>query len=142
MAGSRPSTPASPRFLRPKAQEAGVPLFGCGELQRPSRFWKRLLKLWKEHLRLLITKSQDSATQTIRSYRKLLQVIFDNTPIISQTSKSPENPPVTSLTPNYLCLQCSATCTARDRPRHGTLTKHRLCMYSKASLDGCSLTCV
>ena len=74
-----------------------------------------------------MTKSQDSAHQTIKSYKKLLQVIFGNTPIISQTSKSPDDPPVTSLTPNYLCLQCSATCTAKDRPKHGALTKHRLC---------------
>jgi ubiquitin carboxyl-terminal hydrolase 22/27/51 len=128
MAVSRPTTPASPKILRPKAQEAGIPLFGCGKITTEFWVWKAVSKgSSAEHLRLLMTKSQDSGTQTIRSYKKLLKVIFDNTPIIAQTSKTPENPPVTSLTPNYLCLQCSATCAAKDRPRHGEVTKHRLC---------------
>jgi ubiquitin carboxyl-terminal hydrolase 22/27/51 len=128
MAGSRPATPASPKVHRPRAQEPGVPLYGCGKLA-PGINYKNTSDAHAEHLRLLITKSPDSASQTIRSYKKLLQVIFDNTPIISQTSKSPDGLPITSLTPNYLCLQCSATCTAKDRPKHGALTKHRLCIF-------------
>jgi hypothetical protein len=127
MAGSRPATPASPKVHRARAQEPGVPLYGCGK-PAPRIKFKPTSKAHAEHLRLLISKSPDSASQTIWSYKKLLRVIFDNTPIISQTSKSPDGLPITSLTPNYLCLQCSATCTAKDRPKHGALTKHRLCM--------------
>jgi ubiquitin carboxyl-terminal hydrolase 22/27/51 len=137
MAGSRPATPASPKVHRPRAQEPGVPLFGCGK-HAPRISYNSTSKAHAEHLRLLITKSPDSASQTIRSYKKLLQVIFDNTPIISQTSKSPDGLPITSLTPNYLCLQCSATCTAKDRPKHGALTKHRLCMLLvRSSVRSC-----
>jgi ubiquitin carboxyl-terminal hydrolase 22/27/51 len=65
---------------------------------------------------------------TITHYKNCLRVIFDNTPIVPQTSKTAKNQPFTSLTPNYLCLQCTTTTTAQGRISHGTETLHRFCM--------------
>jgi ubiquitin carboxyl-terminal hydrolase 22/27/51 len=67
---------------------------------------------------------------TISHYKNCLRVIFDNTPIVPQTSKTPKNQPFTTLTPNYLCLQCTTTTTAQDRLAHGSETLHRFCMSS------------
>lgn len=64
---------------------------------------------------------------TINHYKNCLRVIFDNTPIVPQTSKTAKNQPFTSLTPNYLCLQCTTTTTAQGRIAHGTETLHRFC---------------
>lgn len=80
-----------------------------------------------EHIQRLLTKSQDVTTNTIQHYKMLLRVIFDNTPIIPQTSKSIDRRTVTSLMPNYLCLQCPTTITARGRSKHGKLKAHMFC---------------
>jgi ubiquitin carboxyl-terminal hydrolase 22/27/51 len=127
MAGSRPVTPASPKIHKPKDPEPGVPLFGCGIFSLFSLLGDGKLTLALEHMQLLMTKSQDVTTNTIQYYKMLLRVIFDNTPIIPQTSKSPGCHPVTSLTPNYLCLQCPTTTTAQDRLKHGKLKAHMFC---------------
>lgn len=55
-------------------------------------------------------------------------VVSDTTPIIPQTSKTPAGQALTTLTPNYLCLQCEVTTTASGRVEHGMETKHRFCM--------------
>ncbi|KAI9743293.1 MAG: hypothetical protein M1818_003139 [Claussenomyces sp. TS43310] len=114
MAGSRPVTPASPKNIKVRPQEPGVPLYGC------------------EHLQRLLTKSPEVTTNTIQHYKMLLRVIFDNTPIIPQTSRSNDRPPVTSLTPNYLCLQCPSTITERERTKHGKLKAHMMYVDSRS----------
>jgi len=72
---------------------------------------------------------------TISAYKGCLRVIFDNTPIVPHTSKTAKNQPFTTLTPNYLCLQCPATTTAQNRIKHGNESMHRFCMRF-ASIDG------
>jgi ubiquitin carboxyl-terminal hydrolase 22/27/51 len=65
---------------------------------------------------------------SIAHYKMILRSIFDSTPIIAQTSTSQEGRPVTTLTSNYLCLQCPVTVTEDDRLKHGTKKSHRFCM--------------
>ncbi|KFY26134.1 hypothetical protein V491_01453 [Pseudogymnoascus sp. VKM F-3775] len=107
-------TPASPKPNKTKDPNPGVPIYGC------------------EHIQRLLTKSQDVTTNTIQHYKMLLRVIFDNTPIIPQTSKSVDRRPVTSLIPNYLCLQCPTTTTAKDRLKHGKLKAHMFYVDSRS----------
>lgn len=133
MAASEPVVLASPKFLKVKPPQAGVPLYGCG---KETRIWNPQLLCPKadshkftEHLQLLLSAgSSERMKNTIQYYKNCLRVIFDNTPIVPQTSKTPKGQPLTSLTPNYLCLQCTTTTTATDRIHHGTETLHRFCM--------------
>lgn len=81
-----------------------------------------------EHVRILLEGPVDILESTIRNYRTCLCVVSDTTPIVPQTSKAPSGQPLTTLTPNYLCLQCSATTTVSGRIEHGMETKHRFCM--------------
>lgn len=98
-----------------------------------SRFWKLTLSWFElieiiEHLQLFLTKTPETTTTCISRYKMLLRVVFDKSPIIRQTSKSPTGTAITSLTPNYLCLQCSTTTTLNERAEHGKQTAHRFCM--------------
>lgn len=58
----------------------------------------------------------------------ILRVIYDNTALVPQTSKSPTGQAVTSLTSNYLCLQCPAILAEEERLKHGNKKSHRFCM--------------
>ena len=69
---------------------------------------------------------------SIQYYKMLLRVIFDSTPIVPQTSKSPDNVVTTSLTSNYLCLQCSTIVTEEDRAKHGSKKSHRFYVDSRS----------
>lgn len=84
---------------------------------------------------LLSSGSTDRLKNTVNHYKNCLRVIFDNTPIVPQTSKTAKNLAFTTLTPNYLCLQCTTTTTAQDRIKHGTETLHRFCMPSSREVD-------
>lgn len=64
---------------------------------------------------------------SIAHYKMILRGIFDTTPILSQTSTNQDGRPVTSLTSNYLCLQCPVTLSEEDRLKHGTEKLHRFC---------------
>lgn len=87
-----------------------------------------------EHIQRLLTKSPEVTTNTIQHYKMLLRVIFDKTPVIPQTTKSIDKRPVTTLKPNFLCLQCPTTCTAQDRHRHGELKAHMFCKLTDRRL--------
>ncbi|RFU24222.1 hypothetical protein B7463_g12119, partial [Scytalidium lignicola] len=114
MSSSAPTTPASPKSVKVKDPQPGVPLFGC------------------EHLQLLLSQGPvDRMVNTIQHYKTCLRVILDNTPVVPHTSKTPKGQAFTSLTPNYLCLQCTVTTTARDRIKHGTETSHRFYVESR-----------
>ena len=81
-----------------------------------------------EHTQRLLTKSPEVTTNTIQHYKMLLRVIFDNEPLIPQTSQDIiSRRPVTTLTPNFLCLQCPTTCTIRERSLHGQMRAHMFC---------------
>lgn len=122
-------TPASPKPNKTKDPNPGIPIYGCGRFTTigAGNCKGPYTNLDSEHIQRLLTKSQDVTTNTIQHYKMLLRVIFDNTPIIPQTSKSADRRPVTSLIPNYLCLQCPTTTTAKDRLKHGKLKAHMFC---------------
>jgi ubiquitin carboxyl-terminal hydrolase 22/27/51 len=81
-----------------------------------------------EHVQTLLSQNQEVMNNSIAHYKMILRGIFDTSPIVPQTSKNPEGRPVTSLTSNYLCLQCPATVSEDDRLSHGTEKLHRFCM--------------
>lgn len=60
----------------------------------------------------------------------ILRNIFEQTPIISQTTKNNKGRPNTSLTSNYLCLQCTSIVSEEDRLNHGNAKSHRFCTLS------------
>jgi hypothetical protein len=70
----------------------------------------------------------------IKHYKMILRTIYDNTPIVPQTSKSADGQPVTSLTSNYMCLQCPTTVSDEDQLKHGNKKNHRFCMQGCVSL--------
>ncbi|KAK8013367.1 Ubiquitin carboxyl-terminal hydrolase [Apiospora marii] len=111
---ARPATPASPKNVKIKAAAPGTPLFGC------------------EHIQILFSNSPDVMNSSIQYYKMLLRVIFDSTPVVPQTSKSPDNVVATSLTSNYLCLQCSTIVTEEDRAKHGSKKSHRFYVDSRS----------
>ena len=76
---------------------------------------------------LLSGGGPERMNKSIYNYKTCLRVIFENTPIVPQTSRTSKGHPFTSLTPNYLCLQCSATTTEPERIEHGEKTSHRFC---------------
>lgn len=126
----RSMTPASPKCYRVKASEPGVPLFGCGLSIQISQYCSQVTDLSPEHLQRFFSQSQEVTNRTIHHYKVLLQYIFDNNPLQPQTSVSfsHEDWHITSLTPNYLCLQCSTTSTDADRSKHSAEKLHRFCM--------------
>ncbi|KAI0097452.1 ubiquitin carboxyl-terminal hydrolase [Nemania sp. FL0031] len=110
---ARPTTPASPKNVKVNSPVPGTPLFGC------------------EHVQLLLSNSQDVTNSSIQYYKMLLRVIFDKDPIISQTSKASDGQINTSLTSNYLCLQCSAILPEEERAKHGNKKSHRFYVDSR-----------
>ncbi|KAJ3577761.1 hypothetical protein NPX13_g2809 [Xylaria arbuscula] len=110
---ARPTTPASPKNARVNSPVPGTPLFGC------------------EHVQLLLSNSQEVINSTINYYKMLLRVIYDKDVLISQTSKAGDGQINTSLTSNYLCLQCSAILPEEERIKHGTKKSHRFYVDSR-----------
>ncbi|EGX96535.1 Peptidase C19, ubiquitin carboxyl-terminal hydrolase 2 [Cordyceps militaris CM01] len=104
---SRPVTPASPRNVRVKSPTPGSPMFGC------------------EHVQLLLSQGQEVMNSSIAHYKMILRGIFDTNPIVPQTSTSKEGRPITTLTSNFLCLQCPTTVSEEDRLGHGNKKSHR-----------------
>jgi ubiquitin carboxyl-terminal hydrolase 22/27/51 len=132
-----PATPASPKTFKIKDSQPGVPLFGCGKYRllddcSASSIYHLSLVLIEvsEHTQLLLSGGGvERMNRSIHNYKTCLRVIF-TTPIVPQTSKTAKGNPFTTLTPNYLCLQCSATTTEQGRIEHGRETSHRFCMRS------------
>jgi ubiquitin carboxyl-terminal hydrolase 22/27/51 len=65
--------------------------------------------------------------QSVHHYKMILRNIFEQMPVVPQTSKSAEGAVVTSLTSNCLCLQCSAIVQEDERLKHGNKKNHRFC---------------
>ncbi|QUC22203.1 uncharacterized protein UV8b_06444 [Ustilaginoidea virens] len=118
---TRPTTPASPKNAKVKSPAPGIPVFGC------------------EHVQLLLSQGQEVMNSSITHYKMILRGIFDSTPIVPQTSTSQEGRPVTSLTSNYLCLQCPTTVTEEDRLRHGSKKSHRFYVDSRSGSLYCQI---
>ncbi|KAJ6439960.1 ubiquitin carboxyl-terminal hydrolase 2 [Purpureocillium lavendulum] len=109
---TRPTTPASPKNAKVKSPTVGSPMFGCG---------------------------QEVMNSSIAHYKMILRGIFDATPIVPQTSTNHEGRPVTSLTSNFLCLQCPTTVTEEDRLKHGTKKQHRFYVDSRSGSLYCQI---
>lgn len=69
---------------------------------------------------------------TIQYYKMLLRVIYDGNPLVPQTCKGLDGQIVTSLTSNYLCLQCSSIVPEEERTKHGNKKSHRFCVSHHA----------
>jgi ubiquitin carboxyl-terminal hydrolase 22/27/51 len=78
----------------------------------------------------MFNNGQETTNRSVSYYKQILRGIFDTTPIVPQTSKTLDGLVVTSLTSNYLCLQCPMTCTEEDRIKHGNKKSHRFCTSS------------
>lgn len=91
------------------------------------------IKSCTEHVELLFDRGQEIMNSCISHYKMILRGIFDSTPIVPQTSTNGDGRPVTSLTSNYLCLQCPTTVTEDDRLKHGNKKSHRFCKSCGAS---------
>lgn len=79
-----------------------------------------------EHIQRFLSGSGDRLQHTVTHYRACIRVSADN-PMVSQTSKNAKGQGLTTLTPNYLCMQCSSTVTSQGRYEHGKATSHRFC---------------
>jgi ubiquitin carboxyl-terminal hydrolase 22/27/51 len=129
----RPTTPASPKNVKIKSPVPGTPMFGCGMLGTDRRiFYVQGRGVYGtdcliEHVQLLFDRGPEVMNSCISHYKMILRGIFDNTPIVPQTSTNPEGRPITTLTSNYLCLQCPSTVTEEDRLKHGNKKSHRFC---------------
>lgn len=91
-----------------------------------------------EHVQLLFEQGQEVMNSSIAHYKQILRSIFDATPILSQTSVH-EGRPTTSLTSNYLCLQCPTTVAEEDRLGHGTEKFHRFYVDSRSGALYCQI---
>ncbi|KAI1760921.1 ubiquitin carboxyl-terminal hydrolase [Hypoxylon sp. FL1150] len=116
---ARPTTPASPKNVKIKSPAPGTPLFGC------------------EHVQLLLSNSPDVMNSSIQYYKMLLRVIFDGNPLVPQTCKGPDGQIITSLTSNYLCLQCSSIVPEEERTKHGNKKSHRFYVDSRSGALFC-----
>ncbi|KAI0165074.1 ubiquitin carboxyl-terminal hydrolase [Hypoxylon sp. FL1284] len=116
---ARPATPASPKNVKIKSPAPGTPLFGC------------------EHVQLLLSNSPGVMSSSIQYYKMLLRVVFDGNPLIPQTSKGPDGQISTSLTSNYLCLQCSSIVPEEERTKHGNKKSHRFYVDSRSGALFC-----
>lgn len=81
-----------------------------------------------EHVQRLLSQTQEVTNTSIAHYKMILRGIFDSIPIVPQTSKTSDGNPLTTLTSNYLCLQCPSTVTEEERLKHGNKKMHRFCM--------------
>jgi ubiquitin carboxyl-terminal hydrolase 22/27/51 len=88
---------------------------------------------------MLLTQSQEVMNSSISHYKMILRGIFDTSPIVPQTSTSPDGRPITSLTSNYLCLQCPTTLAEEDRLKHGTKKSHRFYVESRSGSLYCQI---
>jgi ubiquitin carboxyl-terminal hydrolase 22/27/51 len=73
---------------------------------------------------------QDVINNSIQHYRLILRAIFDQEPLIVQTSKGTETSSlagIVHLTPTSLCLQCSIIVPEEERNKHASKKQHRFC---------------
>ncbi|KAL1899131.1 hypothetical protein Sste5346_003053 [Sporothrix stenoceras] len=118
---TRPTTPSSPKTIKIKAPVPGMPLYGC------------------EHVQQLFSQGQDTINTSIFHYKIILRKIFDQPPIVPQTSKATDGQPITNLTPNFLCLQCPTTLVQEDIGKHGKKKSHRFYVESRCGTLYCHM---
>ena len=75
----------------------------------------------------------------VQHYKTILRCIFDDVPVVAQTVKLPDGRPSTSLTSNYLCLQCPIIVSEADLIKHGTRKQHRFYVESRTGALYCQM---
>lgn len=88
-----------------------------------------------EHVQVLFGQGQEVMNNSISHYKMILRGIFDGPPIVPQTTVNQEGRPITTLTSNYLCLQCPTTVAEEDRLKHGSKKAHRFCTGIPGSMS-------
>lgn len=79
---------------------------------------------------MLLTKDQETTNTCIQHYKAILRQIYDSTPLIPQIRKSLQDQSLTtSLTSNFLCLQCPIVMKEGDIAKHGNKKGHRFCTW-------------
>ncbi|KAM0742839.1 hypothetical protein ACQRIT_003016 [Beauveria bassiana] len=92
-----------------------------------------------EHVQLLLSQGQEVINSSIAHYKMILRGIFDTNPIVPQTSTNKEGRPITTLTSNFLCLQCPTTVSEEDRLGHGNKKSHRFYVDSRNGALYCQI---
>jgi ubiquitin carboxyl-terminal hydrolase 22/27/51 len=87
----------------------------------------------------LLTQGPDVMNNCISHYKMILRNIFDTTPVVAQTSRNADGLPITSLTSNYMCLQCPTTVTEEERLKHGSKKSHRFYVDSRSGALYCQI---
>jgi len=83
-------------------------------------------------VQLILSRSQETTNSCIQHYKSALRAIYDAPPKIAQTSKSLAGSIIhTTLSSNYLCLQCSLVISEKEIDTHGSQKSHRFCMLIK-----------
>lgn len=118
---ARPGSPASPKSVKLKDPAPGNPMFGC------------------EHVQRLFSQSQDVMANAVSHYKGALCCIFDQSPVLPQSSRTTDGSSVTTLTSNYLCLQCTAILTEEETVKHGSKKSHRFYVESRSGALYCQL---
>lgn len=111
-------------------------MFGCGKYksysvqQQPA---VSALTQHTDHVQLVLTRNQETTNSCIQHYKSALRAIYDGPPKIAQTHKSLANSSVvrTTLSSNYLCLQCSLVVNEAEIDAHGSQKSHRFCMLPR-----------
>ncbi|KAI6355314.1 hypothetical protein MCOR25_008248 [Pyricularia grisea] len=117
---AKPTSDAS-KATQIKAPVPGRPVFGC------------------EHVQLIMTQNRDLQQTSISHYKAILRCIFENPPVIPETSITASGQNVTSLTSNYLCLQCPQILGVEERLEHGNKKSHRFYVDSRNGMLYCQM---
>ncbi|KAL1898657.1 hypothetical protein Cpir12675_001861 [Ceratocystis pirilliformis] len=110
------------QVARVKPPAKGTPMYGC------------------EHTQMLLTQAQENINICINNYKAILRRIFDDSSrTVSQTARSSSGQIVTTITSNYLCLQCPDIVTEDGISQHGTKKAHRFYVDSRSGVLYCHM---
>lgn len=85
-----------------------------------------------DHVQLILSRNQETTNTCIQHYKSALRAIYDAPPMIAQTNKSLAGSIIsTTLSSNYLCLQCSLVISENEIDTHGSQKSHRFCMFTR-----------
>ncbi|MCJ1250273.1 hypothetical protein MMC30_007499 [Trapelia coarctata] len=94
-----------------------------------------------EHMQRFLTAAADRAERLKNSYIDWQRDLLTN-PLKVQTTKDPKDPKnaaVTTLLSTFLCLQCNAISSSKDREMHGQTKKHHMSIESRSGCLYCGL---
>lgn len=89
-----------------------------------------MLTQYTEHVQMILTRNQETTNSCVSHYKFALRSIFDGPPKVAQTNKSLSGSETeTTITSNYLCLQCSQVIKESEIDAHGSQKSHRFCTF-------------